>query len=343
MEHILFLMRQHRVYWQIKGEKSMNERKSYQLYMLEGELEKVQFEYDCEYRSTEHIENRMRDFMFSIKLGAVYLVILVICILLLTVALSEEEFSVPLILMQPFLFFGCIVLHILAFGAFYKAKFGMSYFKMKEQKEEREEKLLIVTQKLNKLTLQKEQLEEEIALETKEQEVEQEFSQRWEESVQRENIQCKIEMLQYKKEREEKEYRAAQLELQNVMKEEEKVRQQKKKHTFHLWIGIVGLIIGFVMWTSANLTISLIGKTSIILFTMLVILPSLFLWLSKHITLSVGEELWLNRVLFKEMYEYSYPKRQEKLQREIETHNQNMKEIEKEQKQLEEEKRKLYE
>ena len=119
----------------------MNERKSYQLHMLEGELEKVQFEYDCEYRSTENMENRMRDFLFSIKLGVAYLVMVVFCFLILSNVLSITEFSIPLLLMQPVLFFGSVILIILAFGAFYKAKFGMSYFKMKEQKEEKEAEL----------------------------------------------------------------------------------------------------------------------------------------------------------------------------------------------------------
>ena len=319
----------------------MNERKSYQLHMLEGELEKVQFEYDCEYRSTENMENRMRDFLFSIKLGVAYLVMVVFCFLILSNVLSITEFSIPLLLMQPVLFLGSVILIILAFGAFYKAKFGMSYFKMKEQKEEKEAKLLIVSQKLNKLNLQKEQLEEEISLEKKEIEEEQNFSEKWEKSVQRENIQCKIEMLQYKREREKKEYHAAQLELQNLIKEEEKVRWQKKKHTFHLIIGMIGMIAGFVMWASSNLTANLIGEIFIIMFTMLVILPSLFLWFSKQITLSVGEDLWLNRVLFKEMYEYSFPKRQERLQKEIKGHNQQIAEIERELKELEEEKQKF--
>lgn len=310
--------------------------------MLEGELEKVQFEYDCEYRSIEAMENRMRDFLFSIKLGAAYVVMVAFCCLVLSNVLSITEFSIPLLLMQPVLFFCFVILIILAFGAFYKAKFGMSYFKMKEQKEEKEAKLLIVSQKLNKLTLQKEQLEEEIALEKKEIEEEQKYSEKWEKSVQRENIQCKIEMLQYKREREKKEYHTAQIDLQNLMKEEEKVRWQKKKHIFHLLIGIIGFIAGIVMWTSTNLTANLIGKFFIISFALFVILPSFFLWFSKQVTLSVGEDLWFNRVLFKEMYEYSFPKRQERLQKEIEGHNQQIAEIERELKELEEEKNALF-
>lgn len=317
----------------------MNERKSYQLYMLEGELQKVQFEYDCEYRSMEHAENRMRNFLFSLKIGVAYLAMVVVCFFLLSVILIvATKRSAPLLFTMLILFLGCVLLIILAFGAFYKARFGMSYFKLKEQKEEQEAKLLIATKKLNKLTLQKEQLEEELVLEKKEQKVEPEFSEKWEKSIQREQIQCKIEMFQYKKEREEKEQHAAQLDLQNLMKEEEKLRRQKKEHGVCLLIGIIGWIIGFALWTSMNETINLIGRAFIILFPLFVIFPSLFLWLSKYITLSVGEDLWLNRVLFKEMYEYSFQKRQEKLRKEIKEHNQQIEEIEIEQKQLEKEK-----
>lgn len=318
----------------------MEERKSYQLYMLEGEVEKVQFEYDCQYRSGERIANRMDQFIFSIKLGVVYLFLVAVVFFL--VPLILEVAGVPFALfylVEPFFLFGSIILLILALGAFYKGKFGMSYFKMKRQKQECEEKLLLVSQRLNKLLLQKEQLEEELAQEegTDTQVHEFDISGRWEKRVQSDDLQCRIEMLQYKKEREQKEQKAAFLELQDVMKEEESVQQKKKKYSFWILIGVIGEIIGTVLWTSSDLLYFNIGKVLIVLLTMLVLLPSIFLWLSNYMYTFFGKDLWFNRALFPKMHDYSFPKRKERLQKEMQEHKQRITELEKEQERLQQE------
>lgn len=318
------------------------ERKSYQLYRLEGELEKVQFTYDCAYRSYENAKKRMADFRFSLRLGVVYCILVLLMLLILPNLLVDQIGIVAFYYIAAFFLFAGIAAFFLALGAFYKGKFGLKYFKIKKQMEQCEEHLLEESTRLNKIQMQKEMLEEEVA--SKKEKVSEEIGMREENNIrmQQEDIVCRLDMLALQKQRAEREKQELQKELVVLTEEENHKRAKRERHQTCMFVGLVAILISILFYYFGGEKIATAANVAGVLFFFIMVLPAAMLVYVDFVMLSVQSDFFLNRILFRNIYEYALPQRRAKLEKEIEDNRNRIEKIEKKQQYLEAEKRRVY-
>lgn len=320
----------------------MEERTSYQLYRLEGEEQRLQFEYECAFHANEKCKEKISEFWFSLKLGIAYLVLNVSIFFLLPEFLTMINYPLSIEGLAPIAILGCLALGILGLGAFAREGFGINYHKLKKQKLESDNILTEISQKLNKVLIQKEQLEEALAQE--EASIEEATSvgetienTELERRIQEDMLQCKIERIEYTIQREKKEYKEIVREQEEILKEEKKVKQKKKKYGILSGMGMGAELISVFLWSSSILFLQTLGKVLLVVIPFLWIVPAVFCWFSQYVYTFFGEDLWINKVLFKEMYSYSLPKRKEENQKKIQSYKEQFEQLEKEQMYLQEE------
>lgn len=313
----------------------MKEKKSYQLYLLEGEIEKAQFEYDREFRSNAKMEKQMKDFKFTMKLGGLYALVLSLYMGMLVIWFRGNwDFMITLGLLEAL---GALL--VFTYGAFAHKQSGvMSYQNVKGRLLDSEERLFMASQNLSKLLLQKEQLQEEMGQElVVESDVKENLSEKWENMVEQEDLECRKNAIRFQKSREEKEKNRAFAELQNIVAEEVKVETEKKTYKFWWILSIVGMVIGLFIACSGEPVYAAIGRLLVLSLLVFVFIPFFFLYSTKLVYTSLGSDVWINRILLKELHEESLPVKKQKLQEEIAQREKCMEELDVQYKQLEQE------
>ncbi|MDE7424955.1 MAG: hypothetical protein K2N51_14910 [Lachnospiraceae bacterium] len=282
----------------------MEQRKSYQLYLLEGEQQRAEFEYQNACRADESVHKRLNDYKFYLRMSVIYAI--------LTVVFVTGAFAIGfmaggtdlVILVVPFIFLMSIVSVILWLGMIWKSiKFGISYRKLKEKKEQTEADLFCAGQKLNNIQIKIDNLKGEIELE---EEQKTKKNTQISEENQQDALVCKQEALGYRIGRLKKDYDEAKTELHRVMKEEFQNELDKKRYGKLTIAGVVILIILAVI-QSLDVTIfsTVASRVVILLMPWCIIIPYSIGWLSKAMNTFWGEKLWINQFVFREMYNYS--------------------------------------
>lgn len=306
----------------------MEQSKSYQLYKLEGEQQKAEFEYQNAYRANQSVLRKMDDVKYYLRMSIMYM-----CLIILFVMGAEFIFSITgdgilARIIIPFIYIAVLISLILWLGIIWKfIKYGFSYGKVRRKKEQTENDLISAGQRLNSIQIKMENLQKEIESE--------------EEAVELDPIEVqetlvrKIRTLEYKINRLKRNYDETESEFHVLLKEEFENEQDKKRYAR---LTIAGVILLFILAVIQSFDImayyTIAARVIILLMPWCIIMPYSIGWLSKAMNTFWGEELWINRFVFKEIHDYSIAGRIRKSQ-------ENMKQIKEEIAVLEKEKQKL--
>lgn len=282
----------------------MEQRKSYQLYLLEGEQQRAEFEHQNACRADESVQKRLNDFKFYLRMSLIYAILTVLFITGANAIGFMAGGTVLVMLAVPFIFLMSIVSVLLWLGMIWKSmKFGISYRRLREKKEQTEADLFCTGQKLNSIQIKIDNLKREIELE-EEQRKKENFP--ISEEIQQEILVCKQEALGYRIGRLKKDYDETETELHRVLKEEFQNELDKKRYGKLTIVGVVILIIlAVIQGLDVTIFSTVASRVVLLLMPWCIIIPYSIGWLSKAMNTFWGEKLWINRFVFREMYNYS--------------------------------------
>ena len=313
--------------------KNMEQRKSYQLYLLEGELERVEFEYQNAYRAEESAKERIGDYKFYLRMSAVY-AFMTVMFLFGGNIISFIAGGISLVyLVAPILFLFSLISTAFWLGTIWKfIRFGFSLKKLQKKKEESEVELFSASQKLNNLQLQIENLKTELAVEEKEKRKEEpELT----EADEQENLLRKKETLDYRIDRLEKTYHETEAELHRMLKEEFENEREKKRYGKLTIAGLVlAVFLLFLQAMDIMIFTTVASRVIIMLMPWCILIPYSIAWLSKAMNTFWGEKLWINQFIFKEIHEYSLAERIRKNREELRQLKENIAELKKQKEEI---------
>lgn len=288
----------------------MEQKISYQLYLLEGELQKAEFEYDRAYRAQENIQKRVNDYKFYLTMSGVYAVFIAIFwgiaeLVSYKVGAAEmARFLIPAALLVS------LISTILWLGmCFQYIKYIASYKTLREKKEQTELDLFSASQKLNSIQLKMSKLREEnSSMETSAQreKVEEQPLERIEPDRTMEEDTCGQQVSRYRVDRLRRSYDETESELHNLLKEQFENDREKKRYRKLTIAGVVILLL-FAVLQALDFSIfsTVFARVMVLVMPWCMIIPYSIGWLSKAMNNFWGEELWINRFIFREMHNYS--------------------------------------
>lgn len=282
----------------------MEQRKSYQLYLLEGEQQRAEFEYQNAYRADESVQKRLNDFNFYLRMSIIYAILTIIFIAVAN-AIGFMAGGVNLVLfVVPFIFLMSIISVLLWLGMIWKSiKFGLSYRSLRKKKEQMEANLVCASQKLNSIQIKIDSLKREIGLEEEQRKKE---NPQISKEEQQEALVRKQETLGYRIDRLKRNYNETEAELHTVLKEEFQNELDKKRYGRLTIAGVVILVILAAIQRLDVTIFSTVASRVIILFMpWCIIIPYSIGWLSKVMNTFWGEKLWINKFIFWEIHNYS--------------------------------------
>lgn len=296
----------------------MEERKTLQLYKLEGELERLEFEHKNACKADEAIERRIQNFRFSIRLAVSYSIISLLFFVLAPYLVLLGGGEDLLTFVYPFILIIFMGLIILSAGAFYHAfsKKGR-YYHLKKKKMQTEQAVLEAGKQLSKINLQVDTLREEIVYEEKQEDIKE--NPETTEVVESENQNRLKEMLLLQEARKEKAHKELLRDLENIQLEEMKNEKWMKIYGVQTILSIALLALLIILRTiSIHIFPKVFTEVIILFMPWVAIFPSSIMWLSKYLNRFWGEDLWINRVLFSGIHEYSISARKNQILVEIE-------------------------
>ena len=213
----------------------------------------------------------------------------------------------------PFILIIFMGLIILSAGAFYHAfsKKGR-YYHLKKKKMQTEQAVLEAGKQLSKINLQVDTLREEIVYEEKQEDIKE--NPETTEVVERENQNRLKEMLLLQEARKEKAYKELLRDLENIQLEEMKNEKWMKIYGVQTILSIALLALLIILRTiSIHIFPKVFTEVIILFMPWVAIFPSSIMWLSKYLNRFWGEDLWINRVLFSGIHEYSISARKNQI------------------------------
>lgn len=258
----------------------MEQRKSYQLYLLEGEQQKAEFEHQNAFRADESVQRRLNDYKFYLRMSVLYAIITIVFIAVVYV-IGMMAGGIDLVgFVLPFVLLMILISGILWLGMIWKTiKFGVSYKRLRKKKDQTEADLFCASQKLNSIQIKIDSLKEEIGLEEE---------QRKKENIpisqeeQEEALVCKKEALEYRIDRLKKDYKEMETELHRLLKDEFENEREKKRYGKLTITGVIILMI-LVIIQAMDITIfsTVASRVTILLMPWCIIIPYSIGWLSK--------------------------------------------------------------
>lgn len=282
----------------------MEQRKSYQLYLLEGEQQKAEFEHQNAFRADESVQRRLNDYKFYLRMSVLYAIITIVFIAVVYV-IGMMAGGIDLVgFVLPFVLLMILISGILWLGMIWKTiKFGVSYKRLRKKKDQTEADLFCASQKLNSIQIKIDSLKEEIGLEEE---------QRKKENIpisqeeQEEALVCKKEALEYRIDRLKKDYKEMETELHRLLKDEFENEWEKKRYGKLTIAGVVILLIlAVIQGLDVTIFSTVASRVVILLMPWCIIIPYSIGWLSKAMNTFWGEKLWINQFIFREMHDYS--------------------------------------
>lgn len=309
--------------------RGMEQRKSYQLYLLEGEQKKAEFEHHNAYRADESVQRRLNDYKFYLRMSVVYAILTIVFIAGANAIGFMAGGTELITLIIPFIFLMSIISAILWLGMVWKTiKFGVSYKRLRKKKDQTEADLLSASQKLNSIQIKIDSLKEEIGLEEEQKKKENILISKEE---QEEVLACKKDALEYRIDRLENDYKEMEAELYGLLKDEFQNELDKKRYGKFTIAGVVILMV-LVMIQAMDITIfsTVASRVIILLMPWCIIMPCSIVWLSKAMNTFWGEKLWINQFIFREMHDYSIAERIRQCRESMDQIKQNIAILEKE-------------
>lgn len=218
---------------------------------------------------------------------------------------------------------------VLWLGMIWKSiKFGVSYRRLKEKKEQAEADLFSASQKLNGIQIKIEKLRNEMVLEE-----EQRRKENPELSLEneQETLVRRQEALGYRIDRLKRNYEETEAELHIVLREEFENERDKKRYRKLTIAGII-ILVAMAVIQGLDVTIfsTVASRVILLLIPWCIIIPYSIGWLSKAMNTFWGEELWINQFVFREIHDYSIAGRIRKCQENMKQLENNIAVLEKE-------------
>lgn len=282
----------------------MEQRKSYQLYLLEGEQQKAEFEHQNAFRADESVQRRLNDYKFYLRMSVIYAILTIVFVAGANAIGFMAGGTELVMFVVPFIFLMIIISVILWLGMIWRTiKFGVSYKRLREKKDQTEADLFCASQKLNSIQIKIDNLKKEIGLEEEQRKKENDPISKEE---QEEALVCKQEALGYRIERLKKDYNETETELHRVLKEEFQNELDKKRYRKLTIAGvIILLILAVIQGLDVTIFSTVASRVVILLMPWCIIIPYSIGWLSKAMNTFWGEKLWINQFIFREMHDYS--------------------------------------
>ena len=312
-------------YVKSKYEKTREDSWEFQKYWLESEIEKKRFTYENALYEQKIAQKRMRDFWQNVQISLLWAFGTVLFPFLAT---KLEQFSILTgIVAWTVIPFAVIWALLCLLYTLKKIKFGFSY---KEIKSILEQEDILVGKSALELHKQELELEKypdsltEGALKGKQKE-------EWEEAEEEREYrqrQMRLQVFRMQLERARRGQKQLKNQMENMMEEEQILVEKERRYRRFLIGSILGEGIGLALLGMPGNFIEVACSSWCMLLPPFVMFPTLCLWLRAKMELSVGEELWLNRVFFSFLHKNSFYKRQENIREQIVQQQQKIEELE---------------
>lgn len=299
----------------------MVERKSLRLYKLEAEKEKIEYEYHLAYLNHEKMIRAKGEYKFLFRMSLLYFIaiILVIGFAYFIAYMAESNILVNLII--PACFMISLVIGFLWLGIMWKTlRYGVFFRKRQRKAREAENTLFAVSQKLNMCQIKIDTLKEEIDREdeAKAKEMSSMTEGEWKQADIQEHqeqlgLQIIKEDIKYKKKgigdrihRLEKEKKEEENRLENLLRKEYKNEKERKRYGCLALIsaGLVA-ILGFFQTLNIDIFMTTLARSLLLLLPFVLVIPYSIAWLAKSMNTFWGEELFICKFIFREIYESS--------------------------------------
>lgn len=280
----------------------MEERKSLQLHKLKGEEERLRFIYENAFRSHEKMQRRIEKHRRNIRIFSVLLTVEAVLVLLWEI---RKKIGISFGELDIFPLWRAGVFAVALGGVYlvWNMKLKKNVRRMYEEQEICERDYVTATQKLNKTTLLREQLEEQMGITGEEGNFfcesdvfVGELSEQGKESQMRESILRKKEAAQLRLQAVSKRKQQLQKEWQELLKEEIEGKEKMKKYGIFAILSFCAmfLFMGIAMFAKYY---AAIGRVGFFASAFLGFAPTLFLWFCRKVETELNDAPWLYRLM----------------------------------------------